>query len=377
MNSVWIPRALNALATALLASATIATSLAANERGPDDRRSEGRPALTVTSIQAARERLPLRLQANGGIAAWDEAVIGSEAAGLRLVDLRAAVGDRVRRGDVLAVFASDTIRAELAQSHASLAEAEVAVDEAAANADRARQLQGTDALSASQISQYLNGERSARARADAARAQVRLHEARLAQTRLLAPDDGIISARSASIGSVPTPGIELFRLIRQGRLEWRAEVTADELAGISAGVRAQVSATSGITVEGTVRTLAPTVDPQTRHAIVYVDLPPMTDAGAQGLRPGSYARGSFELGSLPALLVPQSALAVRDGFSFVYRIGTDQRVSQLKVQTGRIVGDRVEIRAGLSGTETLVGSGAGFLNDGDRVRVLPATAPRR
>ncbi len=377
MNSVRTSRALNALVAALIAGATIPMSHATDERGADDRRTAGRPALTVTGILPVREQLPQRLQANGGIAAWDEAVIGSEAAGLRLVDLRAAVGDRVRRGDVLAVFASDTIRAELAQSHAGLAEAEVAVDEAAANADRARQLQGSDALSAAQISQYLNGERSARARADAARALVRLHEARLAQTRLLAPDDGIISARTASIGSVPAPGIELFRLIRQGRLEWRAEVTADELAGISLGVRAQVTATSGITVEGKVRTLSPTVDPQTRHAIVYVDLPSMTGASAHGLRPGSYARGSFELGSLPALLVPQSALAVRDGFSFVYRIDADQRVSQLKVQTGRIVGDRVEIRAGLSGTETLVSSGAGFLNDGDRVRVLPAAAPRR
>ena len=57
-----------------------------------------------------------------------------------------------------------------------------------------------------------------------------LQQLRLRQTRVLAPDNGVISARSATVGAVLPAGQELFRLIRQGRLEWRAEVAAADLA---------------------------------------------------------------------------------------------------------------------------------------------------
>ena len=95
------------------------------------------------------------------------------------------------------------------------------------------------------------------------------------------------------------------------------------------------------------------------------------------LRPGMFVRGRFLLGETSTLVVPQSAIAMRDGFSYVFRIESDQRVTQLRIQTGRITAERVEIVSGLKGDETLVATGAGFLNDGDQVRVVPAPAGRR
>ena len=336
-----------------------------------------RPALTVTATEVTRTALPIRLTANGSIAAWDEASIGTETTGLRLIDVRASIGDTVRRGEVLAVFASDTLVAERDQARAALAQSEAQWAEAKTNAGRARSLQGTEALSASQLGEFLSNEKLAEARIDAARAQLALVEARLAQTRVLAPDSGIVSARGASVGLVPGPGQELFRLIRQGRLEWRAEVTADELVKIRPRATASLSISGGPTVSGRVRIAAPTVDPQTRNAIVYVDLPAMNTTEGAPLRPGMFARGQFELGDASTLVVPQAALAMREGFSYVFRIEPDQRVTQLKVQTGRVAGDRVEIVSGLKGGELIVGSGAGFLNDGDRVRMVTAPQPRR
>lgn len=336
-----------------------------------------RPALTVTATEAVRTALPIRLTANGSIAAWDEAAVGAETTGLRLVEVRASIGDTVRRGEVLAIFASDTLVAERDQARATVAQTEAQWIEAKANAARARSLQGTEALSASQLGEFLSNERMAEARTDAARAQLAHVEARLAQTRVLAPDSGIISARGASIGLVPAPGQELFRLIRQGRLEWRAEVTADELIKIRPRATALLTIAGGSTVSGRVRVTAPTMDPQTRNAIVYVDIPAMHTPEGAPLRPGMFARGQFDLGEASTLVVPQSALAMREGFSYVFRIEPDQRVTQMKVQTGRVAGDRVEIVSGLKGGETIVGSGAGFLNDGDRVRVVPALQPRR
>ena len=336
-----------------------------------------RPALTVSTTQATRTTLPIRLAANGSIAAWDEATLGAETTGLRITEVRAAVGDQVRRGELIATFASDTLEAELLQARAALAEAQAQLAEASSNAARARSLQSTEALSPTQIGQYLSTEQTASARVASAKAQIAIVETRLLRTRLLAPDSGVITARQATVGLVPAPGQELFRLLRQGRLEWRAEVTAEELLRLRPGVAASLSLSNGQSIRGRVRMVAPTVDPVTRNAIVYVDLPSMNTPEGSALRPGMFARGQFELGEATTLVVPQSALALREGFSYVFRVEADQRVTQLKVQTGRSAGDKVEIMSGLEGGETLVASGAGFLNDGDRVRISVDTGPGR
>jgi RND family efflux transporter MFP subunit len=162
-------------------------------------------------------------------------------------------------------------------------------------------------------------------------------------------------------------------MIRQGRLEWRAEVTAAELPRMKPGLKARVKAASGAMVMGTVRTVAPTVDPQTRIALVYVDLPPSLSPDAP-LKAGMFAGGEFELGESGALTVPNQAIAVRDGFAYVFRLNRDSRVSQVKVTTGRRLGDRVEVTAGLPADALVVISGAGFLNDGDLVRNVAQVA---
>jgi RND family efflux transporter MFP subunit len=273
----------------------------------------------------------------------------------------------VKRGQVLATFAPDTIQADLAQIRASVAEAEATLAEAAGNAQRARELDATGALSAQQINQYLTLERTAQARLNAQKALLQTQQLRLRQTQVLAPDAGIISSRSATVGAVLPAGQELFRLIRQGRLEWRAEVASSDLARIHPGMTVNLVGPSNQAVVGKVRMVAPTVDPTTRNGLVYVDLPP-----GNAVRAGMFARGDFELGNSPALTLPQSAVVLRDGFSYVYTVGENNKVSQIKVQTGRRVGERVEITGGLASNTRVVASGAGFLGDGDTVKVVNA-----
>jgi RND family efflux transporter MFP subunit len=339
----------------------------------EEKKAVARPALTVTAVQPQSTTLAMKLSANGNIAAWQEAIVGTETAGLRVTQVLAGVGDRVRKDQVLATFAADTPRAELAQSRASLAEAEATAGDAAANAQRARSLETTGALSASQINQYLTAERTAQARVEAARALLQAQQVRVAQTDLRAPDDGIVSARNATVGAVVGGGAELFRLIRKGRLDWRAEVTSQELGRITTGTTALVTAASGARLAGRVRTIGPTVDPQSRSAIVYVDVTPLPGMPASA-RAGMFARGEFDLGASPALTVPQAALVMREGFSYVYKLSPDNHVIQLKVQTGRIAGDRVEILSGLDPQARIVASGGSFVNDGDLVRVVEAQA---
>jgi HlyD family secretion protein len=328
-----------------------------------------KPALTVSVTQVQSGSFPVRISGNGSIAAWQEASVGTEANGLRLSDVKVNVGDVVKRGQVLATFAADTVLADLAQIRASVAEAEATLAEAAGNAQRARELDASGALSAQQINQYLTLERTAQARLNAQKALLQTQQLRLRQTQVLAPDAGVISSRSATVGAVLPAGQELFRLIRQGRLEWRAEVSSSDLARINPGMTVNLVGPSNQTVVGKVRMLAPTVDATTRNGLVYVDLPP-----GSAVRAGMFARGDFELGSSPALTLPQSAVVLRDGFSYVYAVGENNKVSQIKVQTGRRVGERVEITGGLKTNARVVAAGAGFLGDGDTVKVVDAAA---
>ena len=364
---------LRAVAGALAAAILVAGC--GSKEGPDPKKSAARPALTVTTTVPRQSALPLAIAANGNLMAWQEAIVGSEVSGLRIAEVRVDVGDTVKRGDVLATFAADTIRAEVAQARANLAQAEASAAEAVGNADRARRLKGTGALSEAESHQLLTGEKTAQARVLAARAALQAQEVRLSQATLEAPDDGIVSSRTATVGAVVGAGTELFRLIRKGRLEWRAEVTSSELGRITPGTLARITAASGAQLEGRVRSIGPTVDAQSRTALVYVDVKPLGGPASGSARAGMFARGEFDLGTASALTVPQAAVVVREGFSYVFRVNQDQRVAQVKVQPGRIAGDRIEIVSGLPADARIVANGAGFLHDGDLVRVAEAPAP--
>ena len=333
-----------------------------------------KPSMTVTTTRPTQSSLPVRLAANGNVAAWQEASVASEVGGLRLAEVKADVGDFVTRGQVLAVFASDSVRADVAQARAGVAEATANLAEAVSSAERARTLVATGALSTQQINQYFTGELTAHARLESARANLQQQELRLKHAQVLAPDSGVVAMRTATVGTVAGVGTELFRLIRQGRLEWRAEVTATELGRVSAGTKVQVTTASGAVVPGKVRKVGPTVDPQTRAALVYVDLTGNAKT-LPGVKPGMFARGEFELGATSALTVPQQAVVVRDGFNYLFKVDDGNKVTQQKVQVGRRVGDQVEITQGIAPDATVAVTGAGFLNDGDTVRVNNAPRP--
>ena len=347
--------------------------LASGKPGAEKKKDEAgpKPALTVTTAQPSEARLPIKLSANGSITAWQEAIIGSESNGLQLTDVRVNVGDVVRRGQVLATFSAISTQADVAQARANLMEAEANAADAKNNAERARTLESTGALSTQQINQYLTTEQTARAKAEAAKAMLAVQQVRLAQTQVLASDNGVISARNATVGAVVGAGTELFRLIRQGRLEWRAEVTSAELGRLATGTPALVTAANGTQVKGKVRMIAPTVDMQSRSALVYVDLLPAA-ADMPPARAGMFATGEFDLGMSTAVTVPQQAIVIRDGFSYVFRLNADNRVTQTKIQPGRRLADRIEVVTGIPADAVLVASGAGFLNDGDLVKVVPA-----
>jgi HlyD family secretion protein len=322
------------------------------------------PALAVTLVAPQVADWPRVIEAGGGLFAWQEGVIAAETGGLRVVEVAVDVGDQVKRGQVLARLDQDTVKADVAQQEARVAQVRTALAEARANGDRARNVKDKGAMSEQQVTQYLIAESAAKANLAAAEAAMDMQRIRLDQTRILAVDDGVVAARAATLGTVVQAGTELFRIVRQGRVEWRAEVTAEQLAQIRPGQEAVVRLPGGETVTGKVRIPSPTLDATTRYGLVYVELP--TDSPA---RPGMFAQGTIRLGASRALTLPESAVVLRDGSSFVFEVLPDDHVAQRKVETGRRANGQVEILAGLNSAARVVESGGAFLADGDLVRV--------
>lgn len=362
-------RSLIALAIALALGGSLVTACSPKTDAAD--KTAARPALTVQTVVAENGEVPLLLVASGNIAAWQDISISTQTQGLRLADLKGNVGDEVKKGQVLATFATDTIDAEVLQAQANLLSAQAQAQDAQSNAERARSIEGTGALSQQQINQLNTAAKATAAQVQAARAILQLQKTRQGFARITAPDDGVISSRTATVGAVPEAGTEMFRMVRQGRIEWRAEISGQDIARVHVGDAVTVRTSSGESVTGTVRSISPTLDAAKRVGIVYVDLPDAHDAG---VRAGMYASGEITVGTAQGLMVPQSTVMARDGFNYVFVLQADNKVKQQLVETGVVSGGKVQIVKGIAAGAKLVLNGASFLSDGDLVRVV-APAP--
>jgi RND family efflux transporter MFP subunit len=326
--------------------------------------------LTVDAVQPHRLDWPIVTGASGGIFAWQTASISSESSGLRIDELLVDVGRVVRKGQILARLASDSVAADLRSQEANVAQARGKLAQSEAEAERAHRLKDNGSLSEQKVLDYQVSAQTARATLDGALATLDVRRIALARTRIVAIDDGIVTARSASLGQVVSTGTEIFQLMRQQRLEWRAEVTARQMTQLHAGQDARITLPDGRSVDGHLRLVAPTLDANTRTGIAYFDLP--TSALMMGAHPGVYVHGEIGTGAEVATVLPSTAVTLRDGNSYVFEIGADARVVQRQVQTGRRVGEQVEVLGALPIGSRFVNGGGSFLKDGDVVQVRDA-----
>lgn len=330
-----------------------------------------RPVLTVELITPAQESWQGVLAASGEVAPWQEAIIGAEVTGIRLEEVLVNVGDSVQKGQLLAHFSEDTLRASLAQLDAAVAESKANLINAKADAARADRLEVTGALPQQAIQSYRTQVQVAEAQLTSALAQRDAQALMLRYARVVAPDDGVISSRSATVGAVTMAGAELFRLVRGNRLEWRAEVPAESLTQLKPGIHAIVRTLDGAQVTGTLRQVSPTVDPHTRNGIAYVDLP--ADSGLAG---GMYVTGLFVLATRDALVVPESAIVLRDGNRYLMQVDAQNRVQEVKVDTGQRQQNGIEVLSNIDRSARFVKSGGAFLSDGDLVQIASAAPPQ-
>jgi len=366
-----------------------------NLAGTSDTTLTAPPAMSVVKVGDAD--FTETVAVSGSLVPREEILVAPEVEGFRVLDLKVDVGDRVKKGDVLAILVQESLDAQLAQNDASLArgdaaiskarsaiaEAEAHAAEADASFDRAKPLKNSGYLSASTYDQREAAAKSSQAQLVAARDGLKLAEAEKAQveaqrrelqwrrdnTQVTAPADGLVSRRTARIGGMASGVAEpLFRIVLRGEVELDAEVIETELAKMSPGQKAKINVAGVGDVAGAVRLVSPEVDKTTRlgRARIFLGDDPR-------LRIGSFARGTVDTAVAHGLAVPSSAVVFDAEGAFV-QVVRDGHIVRNNIKTGLISGGRVEVREGLAVGDMVVAKAGTFLRDGDAVRAIAPDA---
>jgi RND family efflux transporter MFP subunit len=328
-----------------------------------------RASLTVAVEKVRSEAIASSISATGTVAAWQEATVGAETSSLKLTEVLVSEGDHVRAGDVVARLDASVLKAQLAEQKAAVDQAQATLDTAISAAGRADRLLASKAISAETAEDKATAVKTGRASVEQARAAADRLQAELDQATIRAPFDGIVSSRPAVAGSIVQAGTELMKIIRDGRLEVGVLVPEKDLPLVKAGQAASVVDASGRTFAGSVFSIAETVSSTTRLATVYVAL-----GEGSGLKPGMFARVSIAGAISQRLDVAEAALVWQDGKPRVFVVDAAGKAAARTVTTGAHRNGRVAIESGLSEGDSVVVAGAGFLSDGNLVRIADAQA---
>lgn len=364
--------------------------------GGSDKLTEaaGAPAPIPVRVAAASvSDWPATYEATGTVRARTVAILSSKVMSY-VQQVAVSVGDRVREGQTLVTLDARDLETNVRRAEAARAEAQSAVPEAdhaiagaRANLELAqatfRRIDGLAAkksVSAQELDEATARLKGAQAAHESARAKRAQLDARLAQVdqeirsativrdyaRIVAPFDGIVTAKSVEPGALAGPGVPLLTIEREGA--YRLEVGVDEsrLASIRPGQAVSVTLEAlDRTLTARVSEIVPAVDAASRTYTAKIDLP-----AAPNLRSGIFGRATFASGGRPVVSVPPAAVVERGQLQQLYVVEDGQ--ARLRIVTaGRKAGDRVEVLSGLAAGEKVVVPVPADLRDGARVEVRP------
>ncbi|OYX95077.1 MAG: hypothetical protein B7Y78_05670 [Caulobacter sp. 35-67-4] len=253
------------------------------------------------------------------------------------------------------------------QQDASVASARATLAEAEAALNRSRELQAKGYLSQASLDTSLARQQTAAAQLAAAQASRGETAARLAQTAIRAPVSGLIIRRSVTKGQIVSTGAEVFRIVRDSRLELDAEIPETDLLLIKPGMPARIVSDKVGETSGTVRIVTPEVNGSTRLGLARIAL-----SGMGGFRPGMFARAVIQAGDQPSLTIPSASVLYRENRPGVFVIDAKNQVHFRRITILATTADRIAA-SGLTAGEKVVVEGAGFLGEGDAVRIGTAT----
>ena len=337
----------------------------------DEKAGGGASTQTVTTDVARLENLPRIVTASGSVSAWEEVPVGAETGGLVATAVYVDENSYVRQGQPLVQMNDALLQAQLRQQQAAVQTAEANNARDAAALGRAQELKERGFLSQASLDTALANQRASNANLASARASLSETQTRLSQATLRAPVSGLIISRSVTKGQIVAAGTEMFRMVRDGRLELDAQVPETELGLIRAGQSATISSDQVGQTTGSVRIVTPEVNAENRLGVARIAL-----SGSGGFRPGMFARAQIDVGAQPTVTVPTAAVLYRENRAGVFVLTADNHVRFQPVTVLSRSADRTSV-ADLAAGSRVVVDGAGFLGDGDRVRVgtaAPAAA---
>ncbi|MGP5221655.1 efflux RND transporter periplasmic adaptor subunit [Psychrobacter celer] len=354
------------------ATDTPTTTNASSNKVGDKAASDAQAVLSVETVTPSQDTIGNTLSADGTISAKDTANVSAKVNGVAVERVLVEEGDRVKAGQVLAVFDTDAMEQQVLQAEADVAEAEATLANASADAARVLPLIDIDAISRQEADRYRTSEVRARASLQAAKARLNSQRLTLDNAKVVAPVSGVISDKMVEVGMV-AGGEPLFTIIKGGVLEWRADIDPKLVGEVTVGMPVRVSLPGGDSVMGKVSRIAPTAD-NNRQITIYASL----ETNAK-VRAGMYQTGEFLLGSSNTQTIPNSAVVSNDGYDYVMmvtQIRTDHaaqktgRIKQQRVSLGERLGDSVAVTEPLPSDSQIVKQGGSFLNDGDLVRIV-------
>jgi HlyD family secretion protein len=373
------------LAIGLQVTASFAGDDAARDKAAVARKAKP-PAITVA--EAARITFVDNVLVTGSLVPREEVFAGPEIDGYRITGLLTEEGDHVQAGQVLARLSREILEAQLAQNAASIARSQAAADQVRSqiteseatlrhNEDafnRVKPLRESGVASQAAFDVRDAAFRTARARLAAQKDGLKLAEAdlllmkaqrqelevKLARTEIRAPAAGIVSRRTARLGSISYSSSDaLFRIIKDGEIELDAEVPEFYMTKLKAGQRAQVEIAGAGERTGTVRLVSSEVNPSSRLGRVRIFL-----GYAPSLRIGTFAKAMIDAGQRDAVGVPSTAVLYQNDGAIVLAV-VDNKIRERVVKPGLLAGDSIEIKSGLKEGEMVVLRAGSLLRSGD------------
>jgi HlyD family secretion protein len=351
----------------------------------------------VTVAKAVKRKVTETVTVTGTLVPREEVLAGAQIDGLRIVDILAEEGDRVKQDQVLVRLSRDTLDAQIAQSDAALSRSDAAIAQAksqivaaeanlkfaAADLERAQTLIKRGVSTQATIDQKTSVANTAQAQVQVAKdtlraaladkknleAQRRELMVRVSRTEIKAPAAGIVTNRNVKIGAMASAaGQPMFRIIRDGKIELNAEVPEQDLLSIREGQKAEIVLANGITLAGTVRLLSPQIDPASRLGHIRIAL-----EDSKLARIGAFARALVKVREVQSVTVPASAI-LYDGREARVQIVEKGLVQARKVRLGLVTGDFAEIHDGLKEGERVVMRAGAFLRSGDAITAVDQKA---
>lgn len=324
-------------------------------------RTESAGPVPVQIAAVERRDISGVIELSGSVRPANEVDVAADVPG-RVLSVGVSVGTRVAKGEELAKLDATDLQLALEQAEGALAAAQAGKDAAEQEAATAEKLAASSAMTENQLL-------GARSRFNAAAGQVKQAQAardlareRVRDATITSPIEGVVTKADVDVGQMVSPGRAVFQI--QDDSAYEVEVGLDESTAyvVRPGVQVQVQslARPDRVVPGTIATVSPTLDPQTRKAAAVVRLDPTSDPLL------SYSTVTVRIEQHPrsgVVTVPARAVVDRDGNSFVRVVEEGNVVRQVQVRTGTHQGDWIEVY-GVSPGDNVIVAGPADLPDG-------------